>query len=235
MKDADRSSVIYQALWKAILEKALKPGAKLPEDAIGEQFGVSRTIVRLALTRLANEGLVDTRRNRGAAVATPDWDEARDIWKVRVGLERLVVTMLAEGLSNEQCKTLKAHVDAEDKARLANDLVAVRLASEFHILLAEMTGSKILTRYVSEISARCGLILPRHNHPNSPNCSVNEHREIIAALTEDNTNRAGKLMDAHLNAVASRALSVASPGEEKGLRDILSGYAPTGGKVRARK
>ncbi|KPG01307.1 GntR family transcriptional regulator, partial [Rhodopseudomonas sp. AAP120] len=53
----DRGAVIYKALWHAIIEQALQPGAKLPEDAIGEKFGASRTIVRAALARLAAEGL----------------------------------------------------------------------------------------------------------------------------------------------------------------------------------
>src|SRR5713101_8403441 len=103
-KGVDRSHAIYLALRQAIIEQALEPGAKLPEDAIGERFGVSRTIVRHALGRLAAEGLVELRRNRGAAVATPSWDEARDIFDVRLGLERLIVSRLAGRLSAEQIK-----------------------------------------------------------------------------------------------------------------------------------
>src|ERR1700759_2121479 len=100
----DRGSVIYRALWHAIIEQALKPGTKLPEDTIGERFGASRTIVRTALTRLAGEGRVERRRNGGAAVAKPTWEEARDVFDVRVGLERLVVARLARGLSSDQVK-----------------------------------------------------------------------------------------------------------------------------------
>ena len=88
---SDRVATIYRALRHAIIEQALSPGAKLPEDAIGERFGASRTIVRHVLGQLAAEGLVELRRNRGAAVATPSWEEARDIFDVRLGLERLIV------------------------------------------------------------------------------------------------------------------------------------------------
>ncbi len=88
----DRVATIYRALRHAIIEQALSPGAKLPEDAIGERFGASRTIVRHVLGQLAAEGLVELRRNRGAAVATPSWEEARDIFDVRLGLERLIVS-----------------------------------------------------------------------------------------------------------------------------------------------
>jgi hypothetical protein len=46
----DRAGQIYRALRHAIIEQALEPGAKLPEDSIGERFGASRTIVRHART-----------------------------------------------------------------------------------------------------------------------------------------------------------------------------------------
>jgi DNA-binding GntR family transcriptional regulator len=224
-KSADRSSLIYRALWHAILEQALKPGTKLPEDTIGERFGASRTIVRSALTRLATEGLVELRRNRGAAVAKPSWDEARDIFDVRVGLERLVVARLAQGLSGDQVKALQAHVDAEEKARGNNEPLSIRLATEFHILLAEMTGNPTLARYVSEVASRCGLILALYSRPHSSECAVNEHRTIIAALVAGDAGRAAKLMDEHLDAVANRALIVANPHDERDLKDVLSAYS----------
>ena len=179
---ADRGSVIYKALWHAIIEQALPPGAKLPEDAIGERFGASRTIVRSALGHLAAEGLVELRRNRGAAVATPAWEEARDTFDVRLGLERLVMTRLAGRLTGEEIKKLQAHVDEEERARGNNEPLSIRLATEFHILLAQMSGSPVLTRYVSEVSSRCGLILALYSRPHSSDCAVNEHRAIIAAL-----------------------------------------------------
>jgi ABC-type branched-subunit amino acid transport system ATPase component len=93
----DRVATIYRALRHAIIEQALSPGAKLPEDAIGERFGASRTIVRHVLGQLAAEGLVELRRNRGAAVATPSWEEARDIFDVRLGLELTVLDNLTLG------------------------------------------------------------------------------------------------------------------------------------------
>lgn len=225
-RTADRSTLIYRALWHAILEQALKPGTKLPEDTIGERFGASRTIVRAALARLAAEGLVELRRNRGAAVAKPSWDEARDIFDVRVGLERLVVARLtSRGLRGEQVKALQAHVDAEEKARGNNEPLSIRLATEFHILLAEMTGNTTLARYLSEVASRCGLILALYSRPHSSECAVSEHRAIIAALVAGDAAGAARLMDVHLDAVASRALITASPDDERDLRDVLATYS----------
>ena len=125
---SDRVATIYRALRHAIIEQALEPGAKLPEDAIGERFGASRTIVRHALGQLAAEGLVELRRNRGAAVATPSWDEARDIFDVRLGLERLVVARLAGRLTPSRSRRLEAHVDEEERARGNDEPLSIRLA-----------------------------------------------------------------------------------------------------------
>lgn len=221
----DRAALIYRALRHAIIEQALEPGAKLPEDTIGERFGASRTIVRSALGQLAAEGLVELRRNRGASVATPSWEEARDTFDVRLGLERLVVSRLAGNLTRDQIATLKAHVEQEEKARGNNEPLSIRLATEFHILLAEMTGSPVLTRYVSEVSSRCGLILALYSRPHSSECAVNEHRSVIAALAAGDATRAAAVMGEHLESVAGRALIVAKPPKSRELKDILTVYA----------
>jgi DNA-binding GntR family transcriptional regulator len=221
----DRAGLIYQALRRAIIEQALEPGAKLPEDAIGERFGASRTIVRSALSQLAAEGLVELRRNRGAAVATPAWEEARDTFDIRLGLERLVMSRLAGRLTRDEIKTLEAHVDQEERARGNNEPLSIRLATEFHIVLAQMTGSPVLSRYIREVSSRCGLILALYSRPHSSECAVSEHRAIIAALSSGDSARATALMDQHLDAVADRALIVAHPPKERDIKDILSPYA----------
>jgi DNA-binding GntR family transcriptional regulator len=221
---ADRSGAIYRALRHAIIEQALGPGAKLPEDAIGERFGVSRTIVRYVLGQLAAEGLVELRRNHGAAVATPSWDEARDVFDVRLGLEALVVARLSGRLTPEQVKQLNAHVAEEERARGNDEPLSIRLATEFHILLAEMTGSPVLARYVSENASRCGLTLALYSRPHSSECAVNEHRAIVAALAKGDAAKATALMNDHLEAVAGRALIVPKPEKDRDLKSILGRY-----------
>jgi len=223
--DADRAGSIYRTRRHAIIEQALAPGSKLPEDAIGERSRASRTIVRSALGQLAAEGLVELRRNRGAAVATPAWEEARDTFDVRLGLERLVMSRLAGRLTKEQISALEAHVDQEERARGNNEPLSIRLATEFHILLAQMTGSPVLARYVSELSSRCGLILALYSRPHSSECAVNEHRAVISALAAGDVERASAVMEKHLEAVAGRALIVARPERSRDLKDILSAYA----------
>jgi DNA-binding GntR family transcriptional regulator len=230
----DKVGTICRALRRAIIEQALAPGAKLPEDALGERFGVSRTIARHALGQLAAEGLVELRRNRIAVVATPSWQEARDTFDIRIELERLVVRQLAGRLSKPQIETLRTHVDAEEAARGGPDAVSIRLATEFHILLAEMTESEILIRYVSEIAYRCCLTLSLFSRPHSSECAINEHRLLIDALAEGDADRVMKLMHHHLDSVADRALVAQAKPRGRDIMDILAPYAeaPAANPVR---
>ena len=112
-----RSQAVHRALKRAILEQALAPGTKLPEDSLGERLGVSRTLVREALVRLSEEGLVEMRPNKGAVVARPSLEEGHDLFVTRVALERLVVELLAGRSTAPQEAELAAHLAAEEEAR----------------------------------------------------------------------------------------------------------------------
>jgi DNA-binding GntR family transcriptional regulator len=218
-----RADMVYRGLRRAIIEQALGPGTKLPEDMIGKRFGVSRTIVRAALARLAAESLVELHRNRGATVARPSLDEAQDVFDIRRSLERLVVARLAGRLSRADVARLKAHVAAEEQAKVRGGPESIRLAGEFHLLLAKLTGNSILSRYVGELISRSSLILALYGRPHSPDCAVAEHREIIDALVRSDVARAEHLMDRHLDAVIGRALIAPRPNRD--VLDVLSDYA----------
>ena len=190
---------------------------------MAKHFGVSRTIVRDALRQLADAGLVEIQKNRGASVARPSWDEARDIFEVRLALERLVVERLAGRLTDEQVRRLKEHTAREAEASGGREPHSVRLATEFHVLLAEMTGSETLARYVGEVAWRCGLTLTLYSRPHSSECGVNEHAALIAALESGDGSGAVAVMEAHLRGVVSRAL-IGPPTSAANLSDILRRY-----------
>lgn len=234
--EIDRIGRICDALRQAIIEQALRPGTKLPEDTLGESFGVGRTIARQVLAQLAAEGLVEHRRNKGAVVATPSWEEARDLFDLRLSLEQLVVSRLAGNLRPDQISELRRHVTKEKSARNTSEAISVRLATEFHTILAEMTGSPVLTRYVQEICRRCGLTLTLYARPHSSDCAINEHIEIIDALEKGNVDAAIGLMHDHLEEVANRALISPVLAQSPELSDVLAPYVDAGNvaKVHAK-
>lgn len=220
-----RSDAVYFGLRRAIIEQALLPGDKLTEDVIGERFGVSRTIVRSVLARLNAEGLVDLQPNKGAAIAQPSLAEAYDIFEARMCLERQVLARLAEKVTDQDLQLLEQHVGLEAKAGHQDSAASIRLAGEFHILLAELSGNKVLARYVDEVVSRCSLILAMYSRPHSADCSINEHHQIIDALRTRDAARAINAMDHHLQAVTERALLSSNSDKQRDIRSILDRYA----------
>lgn len=218
-----RTDKVHAALRQAILEQRLAPGVRLPEDAIGESFGTSRTIAREALGRLAVEGLVDLIPNRGAFVSNPSLDEGRDIFAVRKGLERLVVMRLAAIMTPELEVVLQEIARKSDEMKAGSEAEAIRLAGEFHLRLAELTGNTLLLRYVTELVSRCSLVLAMYGRPHSAECAADEHRQLIEALIARKPARAADLMDQHLDLVAGRALINQAPSGD--IRAILASFA----------
>lgn len=224
-KRGDGPDAVYTVLRRAILEQALGPGCKLPEDTIGERLGVSRTVVRRALERLAAEDLVEIAPNRGAAVARPSLAQARDVFAVRMDLERLVLERVCGKLTREQVRALEKAIAQEDRAYRRGSPDYIRHAAKFHLQLATMAGSPLLFKYLRALVARSALILGLYGRPDWPNCSMDEHRAVLAALVAGDLRRARKLMHDHLDEVLSRALDARVETRAPTVGDVLANYA----------
>jgi DNA-binding GntR family transcriptional regulator len=224
-KPPSRADLAYQALRQAIIEQALPPGTRLPEDVIGGKFGMSRTLARATLARLQTEGLIESGRKRTATVARPSLEEAKEDFEVRRALEREVIRLVIARWQPQFGAVLEGHVREEDQAKARNDArISIRLAGEFHLKLAEMSGNRLLQRYLSEVVSRCSLILALYGRPHSSECAVNEHREIIEALRRGDAAAATDLMDHHIGSVERRAL-IGERESELDLGAVLSRYA----------
>lgn len=221
-----RAELAYLKLREAIIEQALSPGMKLPEDVIGAHFGVSRTLARAAIVKLAGEGLVDIRPKRSATVAYPSIEEAKEVFAVRHNLEHQVVPLVMARWSRQIEAELKAHVALEEVAVAKGNPVSIRLAGEFHIKLAEKSGNRLLQRYITELVSRSSLILALYGRPHSSECAVNEHKELIRALGKGNLAHAIELMEHHLGAVEERAMLMGAGSETPALEDILKRRFP---------
>ncbi len=227
-----KADVAYLALRQAIMEQALTPGTKLPEDPLAEQFDISRTLVRAALARLASEGLIEVGNKRTATVAQPSLDEARAVFEVRRCLEAEVVRLACERWQDAWRAPLEAHVQQEQAAAKAGQAnVSIRLAGEFHIQLARLGGNPLLTRYLSEVTTRCSLILAVYGRPHSSDCAVTEHRVLIDAMARRDSATAIKLMAEHLEGIEARALFPRPARVDRDLGSVLAAYAQAVGSA----
>ena len=215
-QDAPASEdAIYERLMAAIFEHRLPPGTKLGEESLAAIFGVSRARIRRVLPRLAHDGVVHLEPNRGAFVAKPTVQEARDVFEARRVIEPAIVQRLVQKPDRRALVTrLRQHVAAERHARTAGDTRAiVRLSGEFHILLAEMAGNASLTRAMRELATLTCLIIALYDKPSVPHCLGDEHAAIVEALATGEAKRLAQLVVEHLNHVeAGLDLSVPDDG-----------------------
>lgn len=206
---------IHDRIYTAIVEHRLQPGKKLTEERIAELFGVSRTQVRGVLQRLAVEQLVTLVPNRGAFVTTPSAAQAHDVLNVRCTLEPGVVARLIEriasGDARDAVKQLRRLVKREREAHARGDRrTAVRLSGEFHVLLAELSGSSIYHRMMRELTPLTCLAILSFEAPTAAACPNDEHARLIDAIEAHDAAAAAALMIEHLHHI-ERALDLKRP------------------------
>src|SRR5688572_23877304 len=108
--ESTTTHVIVEAITRAIVEHRLQPGTKLAEQKLADHFGVSRTLVRQALFQLTQNKLVKMEPARGAFVAAPTVEEARQVFHVRRMLETEMTREFIRGVTPAKIKALKEHI-----------------------------------------------------------------------------------------------------------------------------
>ena len=196
---------IYDRIVSAILDHRLPPGTKLVEDKLATAFGVSRTRVRPVLVRLANEQVVTLTPNRGAAIAQPTVQEAREVFEARRMIEPRLVELFIANATQADIAVLTAGIAEEEAARLGGDMRrAIRLAGDFHLLIAQAAGHQTLGRILRELVSRTSLILmtysPSHTREReeATACGCREHQALIDAIRLRDAREASKRMLDHL-------------------------------------
>lgn len=192
---------IRRRILQAIFEQRLPAGEPITEEQLAATFDVSRTVVRQAVARLAQDGILVKSPNKGTAVASPSRKEARDILFVRRLVEPEIVRVLASAPHQFDIAELRKHVAAENEARLAGQRgTLVRLTGEFHLLLAELSGNQVLRRLMTQLQTlTCLAVLLYADHDDA--CPPDEHLRIVEAIAGGDGAAAAQEMLKHLTHV----------------------------------
>jgi DNA-binding GntR family transcriptional regulator len=199
-KGATEESV-HQAIYDAVMDHRLPPGVKLTESAFSGFFGVSRTVIRKALFRLAQQGIVELRPNRGAVVASPTPEETHFVFDARRLIERELIRTLAGTRTRKQVQQLKELVEREKGAQSRS---LVRLTGDFHVQLAEFAGNPVLANLISNLVSRTSIIIALYEAPGRPACRTHDHSELIALIDAGDGARAADAMTQHLTEIENR-------------------------------
>lgn len=193
---------IVESITTAIVERRLMPGTKLAEQKIADIFKVSRTVVRQALNQLSRDRLVTLAPSRGAFVATPGVEEARQVFEVRRMLESAMVRQLCSTLTDTQIAGLRRHLKHEREAVTRTDVPGrTRLLADFHVVLARTLGNEVLGELLADLLSRSSLIALMYQSAHSAEHSWAEHVAIVDALARRDSRAAQRLMEAHLQNV----------------------------------
>jgi DNA-binding GntR family transcriptional regulator len=204
-RSGTQDDVVYAHIFDAILEQRLAPGTKLSEEALGEIFGVSRTIIRRSLSRLAHEGVVLLRPNRGGVVASPSVEEARQIFYARRMVERAITELAVEHATADQLAELRQMVSDEQSSFSRGDRGAgIRLSGEFHLKLAVAAKNAPLVSLQRSLVSQTSLIIAQYESGSRSHCSYDEHNQLLDAIEARDTAKAVSLMMNHMDHIDSK-------------------------------
>ena len=199
------SDQIYRALREAIISGGFRPREGLSESRICLMFGVSRSPVRIALTRLAEDGLVDVFPQRGSFVAPIKLRQVKEGHFARVALELALLREAAERWSPRAGERLREALKQQKKYARLGDAWSFHVADEqFHRGFAGIAGLDGVWDTVQGVKTH----LDRVRHLANPvkghmEKVIAEHEAIVAALDAGQAQTAVEALRAHLDSLHS--------------------------------
>lgn len=213
---------IVTQLTEAVHEHRVLPGMKLSEDEVGEIFGVSRTVVRQALRSMAHDGLVSIERNRGAFVARPSVQEAREVFEARALLEPQTARAAAERMTPADLAILEKHIEKEHAAVAAGHAGrALKLSGLFHLEIARIADQKTIEGFIRQLVSQSSLVIALYWQRRNALCESHAHHALLKAFAANDGETAQELMKGHLLDLVSQLDLRELPDGKTSLREAL--------------
>jgi DNA-binding GntR family transcriptional regulator len=209
---------VTASLREAILNGYFESGEKLDQDRIAEELEVSRTPVREAMRRLESEGFVKVRPHYGAFIAVVSRQEIHEVYEIRRLLEaeivRQVTPLIPESVLDELDRSLteiQAQFDAGDITKPFESDVY------FHDTIANFIENKLLKEVLDGLTSRISMVLRFAQLQPGPHLAVSfkEHRAILQAMRQRDSEEAAELMRVHLEESSFRIQELAEQGANK--------------------
>ncbi len=191
---------LVERLRNLVVEDRLKPGEKVPEKELCENFGVSRTPLREALKVLASEGFVVLQANRGARVAEVTRQELENTFPVIALLEQLAGELACKHLDAEELATIEERHSAMLKAFEMRDRQSYFQANQdIHQALIRGARNDILEGHHKLLAARVRRARFMANLSDERwSQAIDEHERMMVRLRERDSAGLGQLMKQHM-------------------------------------
>jgi GntR family transcriptional regulator, trigonelline degradation regulator len=194
-------------LRQAILTGALASGERLVEATLAKRMGVSRPSIREALTQLAAEKLVTMVPNRGPAVATIGWEEARCIYDVRALLEAEAAALFAERATKDDLLRMRRALRDFQRAISKQDVGRLLSSTtEFYAVLLGQCGNPVIGDILGGLNARISVLRARSmSRPGRSKHSLGEMTQILEAIEQKDAKLARQASLKHIRSAAAAA------------------------------
>ena len=191
---------VFSELEEDILSGKLGAGTRLKEQELSLRLGVSRTPIRGALQRLADEGLVEIIANRSAVVVGVSEEDLEDTYRIRVRLEGLASRLCTMRICEEDKRELLSSVELSEFYIKKNDAEHLKeLDTTFHRIIYKASGNRLLCKILSELHRNIKAYRKRSlSDPKRVEKSVAEHREILTAILAGDAQEADRLTSLHI-------------------------------------
>ncbi len=215
---------VYELLWNQIITQQLRSGEKLSDSRLSKSLGVSRTPVREALHRLAQEGIVRMQSQRGFYLATYSRHDVTEIYDLRMALETLAIRLAIFRLDEAELTKAQNDLDrikallAQDDHQAAESFLKVDRA--FHNMVVRSADNQRLAGSLEALQAQIGVFQVYGTHLKAlVELSVKHHQEILTALTKRDKPGALLAMERHIEEVKARVLAefISLPASEASL------------------
>lgn len=204
---------VYRAIREQIVDGRLRPGQKLSDLHLSAALHVSRTPVREALYRLAQEGVVQVTRRRGFAVASMTAQDVRELYEIRLGLEILAVRFGGPRLDGAALAKMRhAHEIMSVAVRAGSEgagAIFHRADRELHHTLMLATQNRRLLALREALQAQLD-VLQVYGLRLEPLLllSIDHHAAILDALDAGDWPAAERAMSWHISEMEARALAI---------------------------
>jgi len=190
----------YEEIWMHVIMIGGSEEQRLSDVALAEQLGMSRTPVRQALERLAQEGLVRSDPRRGFWTRTFTAQDIHEIYDLRGALEVLALRLAAPRLSQED---LKAHLEALYAVRAELDahpvLRFLQVDIRFHMLITRASSNGRLIHSLSMLRSQLSMFQTQDTfYPRRMEIALNDHEHVMLALLAGNVDEAADCLARHI-------------------------------------
>ena len=211
-KTRDESSVerLYFELRERAMRYDFRPGARINEQALGREFGVSRPPLREALNRLVAEGFLDFVMNKGFIRKSISVEELFNLYQVRIALERRAVFLAVEHSSDEDIQRLRDYWNAVMADAAQMSIADLLLADEeFHRRLTALSHNRELSQFLEQVTRR--IHVARHIDLEQSDWNArafDAHAQLITLLMERQLEPALAALTDHIDMSLKRAVQI---------------------------